>query len=75
VKTEWDASRFANRAKNSRADMNGKVSVADAKLAEYLKGSSFGTLTEPTTILDQYGRIMVWALPGLLHSKRVVSYH
>jgi hypothetical protein len=73
VKTEWDVSRFANRVKNSRVDASGKVSAADAKLNEYFKESSFGSLTEPTIILDMHNRIMVWALPGLLHLKRIVS--
>jgi hypothetical protein len=73
VKTKWDVSRLANRVKNSRVETSGKISAADAKLTEYFEESFFGTLTKPTTILDQYGRIMVWALPGLLHSKRVVS--
>jgi hypothetical protein len=75
VKTEWDVSRFANRVKNSRVDASGKVSAADEKLKEYFKESFFGDLNEPTTILDQYGCVMVWALPGLLHSKRIVSYY
>jgi hypothetical protein len=74
VKTEWDVSRFADRVKNSKVDSSGKVSGTDANLNKYFKESSFGTLTEPTTILDQYGRVMVWALPGLFHSKRIVSY-
>jgi hypothetical protein len=75
VKTEWDVSRLATRVKTSRVDASGKVSTADEKLKKYFKGSSLGILTKPTTILDQYGRVMVWALPGLLHSRRIVSYY
>jgi hypothetical protein len=66
--------RFAERVKNSKVQPDGAVSAADATLNQYFKESFIGTLDEPTTILDQYGRIMTWALPGVLHPKRIVSW-
>jgi hypothetical protein len=34
--------------------------------------SEFEDLREPTTIVDQFGRVVAWGLPGVLHPKRLV---
>jgi hypothetical protein len=71
VQTEWDVERFAEKAKNTKVNESGD-SGADHRLPIYFKEAKFGYLPDPTTILDVHGRVMAWALPGVLHEKRVV---
>jgi hypothetical protein len=71
--TNWDVTRFADRVKNSKVTSDGSVSEADGTLPEYFEQATFGDLTEPATILDMHGRVMVWALPGVMHPNRLVS--
>lgn len=71
--TNWDITRFADRVKNSKVNEDGSESKADEALQDYFEQATFGDLTEPATLLDVGGRVMVWALPGVIHPKRVVS--
>jgi hypothetical protein len=72
VQTEWDVTRFADKVKNTRVREVGEAQ-ADLTLPLYFRQANFGKLATPTTILDMHGRIMVWALPGILHPKRLVN--
>jgi hypothetical protein len=72
VSTKWDVMRYADKVKNSRVAPNGDLSAADANLFNYFLQASLGSITEPTTIVDQHDRVMAWHLPGILHDKRVV---
>ena len=47
--------------------------ISDANLKKYFGETNFGDLNLLTTILDCFGRVMTWALPGVLHPNRVVS--
>jgi hypothetical protein len=58
--------------KNSKVTIDGSISAADESIPEYFEQAAFGDLTEPTTIMDMHGRVMVWALPGVLHPNRLV---
>jgi hypothetical protein len=70
--TEWDVTRFLEHAKLTKVNEAGEEAKADQKLnASYIQ-PNFGELSEPATILDREGKVMVWALPGVLHPNRVV---
>jgi len=71
VQTEWDITRFADKVKNTKVDEI-KESQEDLTLSIYFPQARFGKLTDPATILDLHGKVMVWALPGVLHPKRMV---
>jgi hypothetical protein len=71
VQTEWDITRFADKVKNTKVDEN-KESPADLTLPLHFPQAEFGKLTDPATILDLHGKVMVWALPGVLHPNRIV---
>jgi hypothetical protein len=73
VTTAWDVARFADRVKSTVASENGTVSQTDGRLHVYFEQASFGDIHEPTTIIDKYGRVMLWHLPGCLHPMRLVS--
>jgi hypothetical protein len=70
--TDWDITCFADKVKNPKVAEDGAESKTDLSLHKYFEQMNFGDLTEPTTILDMHGRIMVWALPGMLHPNRLV---
>jgi len=69
--TDWDVTCLADRVKNSRR-LDGDVSIEDASLAKYFKNPELGDFTLPATILDRHGRILVWYLPHIFSSCRVV---
>lgn len=50
----------------------GEEAKADMNLAKYFPKAKFGHLTNPTTIFNKYGKIIVWALPGVLHPNQLV---
>ena len=72
-KTEWDVTRFAERVKNTRPCIDGDNFAEDARLAKFFVNPNFGDVDEPCTMLDRHGRIMVWYLPHIFVSGRVVS--
>ena len=72
VQMEWDVTRFADSVKNTRVHED-KEAEADLRLPLYFRQAEFGKLTTPATILDMHGRVMVWALPGILNPKRLVN--
>ena len=71
AETNWDVERFADKVKNTRVSEDGE-SLEDIKLRLHYEQATFGKLTDPGTILDKHGKIMVWVLPGVLHPKRLV---
>ena len=72
-KTTWDVERYADRVKNSRVRGDGALSAEDRKLSSYFGKLKFGEVDEPTTLIDQYSRILLWHLPDILCKARVVS--
>jgi hypothetical protein len=72
-RTAWDVERLADHVKNSVVHENGMESQADSSTPEYFEQADFGDITDPTTILDMHGRVIVWALPGVMHPNRLVS--
>ncbi|KAH9984522.1 hypothetical protein BJV77DRAFT_1072007 [Russula vinacea] len=74
-KTEWDAVRFADKAKNTKVTKSGREAEADRSLRRHFHAAHFKDLMEPTTILDRHGKVIVWALPGILHPNRLEDYN
>ena len=74
MQTEWDIVRFADHVKNSQVREDGGQSQIDLNLSQYFPQACFGTLHNPTTILDRSGHIAVWYLPDVIHPKRNVSH-
>ncbi|KIK10515.1 hypothetical protein PISMIDRAFT_20326 [Pisolithus microcarpus 441] len=58
--TEWDIDRFAEPARN----------VADK--TKYFPYPWWGHISDPATVLDVHGRVLVWYLPGIMPPARVV---
>ncbi|KAI6011636.1 hypothetical protein EDC04DRAFT_2609807 [Pisolithus marmoratus] len=57
--TEWDVDRFAEPMKN----------VIDE--TKYFPHPQWGHISDPATILDVHGRVLVWYLPGIIPPARV----
>lgn len=70
---DWDVTRLADRVKNTRPRGNGEPAVEDLQLERYFSNPELGDLDEPATIVDQFGRIMVWYLPGIFYASLIVS--
>jgi hypothetical protein len=79
-KTKWNVCRLEERVRNRQVKKAGKEASEeqeseaepDLGLADFFEQANFSDLTEPTTILDCFGRVMVWALPDVLHQNRLV---
>jgi alpha-amylase/alpha-mannosidase (GH57 family) len=72
AQTNWDVERLADRVKNTRPQSENGTSVEDDRLAKYFENPQFGEFTEPATVLDRYGRIILWYLPLIFSRYRVV---
>ncbi|KAI6000232.1 hypothetical protein EDC04DRAFT_2908881 [Pisolithus marmoratus] len=57
--TEWDIDRFAEPMRN----------VADK--TKYFPYPQWGHISDPATVLDVHGRVLVWYLPGIIPPARV----
>ncbi|KAI5996084.1 hypothetical protein EDC04DRAFT_2612857 [Pisolithus marmoratus] len=57
--TEWDIDRFAEPMRN----------VADK--TKYFPYPQWGHISDPVTVLDVHGRVLVWYLPGIIPPARV----
>ncbi|KAI6115546.1 hypothetical protein EV401DRAFT_1889521 [Pisolithus croceorrhizus] len=57
--TEWDIDRFAELKRN----------VEDK--TKYFPYPQWGFISDPATILDVHGRVVVWYLPGIMSPARV----
>jgi hypothetical protein len=65
--------RFADRVKNTRPRPNGEPAIDDLNLEKFFTNPELGDLNEPATIVDIFGRIMVWYLPDILHPSLLVG--
>jgi hypothetical protein len=72
-KVDWDIVRFADRVKNTRPRPDGEPALEDLNLAKYFTNPELGDLDEPSTIVDKFGRIIVWYLPGIFFASLIVS--
>ena len=73
VEVDWDVTQFADRVKNSRPHQDGQPSVEDTNLLKYFRNPELGDLDDPATIIDRFGRIMVWHLPDIFLRPLIVS--
>ena len=64
---------MADCTKNIYPQQDADTAVEDARLAKYFKNPQFGYLSDPGTVLDQHGWIMLWHLPCIYSPLRVVS--
>lgn len=64
--TAWDVTRYVEQFKNKPVQ-NSESDMAIDKV-------ELAPIREPTTFLDQHGRVMAWALPGVLHPNRLVRW-
>ncbi|KAI6017497.1 hypothetical protein EDC04DRAFT_2902585 [Pisolithus marmoratus] len=58
--TEWDIDQFAEPTRN----------VIDK--IKYFPHPQWGHISDPATVLDVHGRVLVWYLPGIIPPARVV---
>jgi hypothetical protein len=72
AQTNWNVERLADRVKNTRPQSENGTSVEDDRLAKYFENPPFGEFTEPATVLDRYGHIILWYLPLIFSRYRVV---
>lgn len=66
VNVRWDADDYVTQC--LRRSIFDGMQAKERKLQEDFPGirSSVRTLTRPTTIVDKFGRILMWCLPDLL---------
>jgi hypothetical protein len=72
----WDVERFASHTRGLKQGEGIEKRANDelVRLSKYFSlPDQQQDWTEPGTILDCHGRIMVWFLPGILSKRRVVS--
>ena len=53
--------------KNTIVRKDGTESETDSRLSLYFSESNFGDIRDPAIIIDNYGRIMIWILPEIIH--------
>jgi len=73
VYVAWDVDRYADMVKHSHVQPNGVESTQHDKLQKYFSMTTLGKISEPATIVDCNGKIMVWYLPDILLPRRIVS--
>lgn len=71
--TKWNVTRYADHVKMTDPKDLAKQELEELRIQKFFKKANFGELSEPATILDRHGRIMAWALPNVLHPKRLVG--
>jgi hypothetical protein len=70
---DWDVTRFADRVKNTRPRDDGQPAAEDLNLEKYCGNPELGDLDELATLIDKFGRIVVWYLPGIFYYSLIVS--
>lgn len=69
----FDIDRLAERVKNPRVKDDQANNLADEHLSKFFSLTSLGIIEDPTTVVDQHGRIILWFLPNIMAPFRVVS--
>jgi hypothetical protein len=72
VQAEWDVERLSDAVKGYRPKSDEAVDASLEDLRQYFSLSEFGSQTEPCTVVDRHGRIIVWHLPDILWQPRLV---
>ena len=68
---DWDVDQFASKVTSGIYSEKNLAKELE-RLGKYFKLPEFGRQTEPSTIVDQHGHILVWHLPDILSIQRVV---
>jgi uncharacterized membrane protein len=71
VYPDFNTNRLTERVKNSVELEDGKVSQSNIQLCRFVKLPDLRLIMDPTTILDQHGRVLVWHLPDILIGRLV----
>jgi hypothetical protein len=77
AKVNWDVERFKDHVKIIRQGegVEDRAREELARIGKYFElPETDKHHEEPQTILDVHGRILVWSLPGILSTRRVVSF-
>jgi len=77
AKVNWDVERFKDQTKIIRQGegVEDRAREELARIGKYFElPETEKHHEEPQTILDVHGRILVWSLPGILSTQRVVSF-
>ncbi|KAG1730926.1 hypothetical protein EDD22DRAFT_852950 [Suillus occidentalis] len=67
---DWDVDRYANAVKCSPVLANGALTQHD-KIRKYFSKTVLGKISQPATIIDCNGKILMWHLPNILSPSRV----
>ncbi|KAI6095543.1 hypothetical protein EDD16DRAFT_1702655 [Pisolithus croceorrhizus] len=59
--TQWDIDRFAEPRPHA------------ADKTKYFQYPQWGHISDPATVLDVHGRVMLWYLPGIIPPERVIA--
>jgi hypothetical protein len=76
VQTDWDVERFISniRELNMAGDHEARIDNELAHLKKKFKiPDGSGYIDEPATVVDKFGCIMLWHLPGIISASRIVS--
>jgi hypothetical protein len=72
VYVRWDAERFADKANLTRFLEENAVMKEMEKLGNYFQLGSLGFQSDPCTLVDIHGRILMWHLPEIMDKLRLV---
>lgn len=70
---DWDVDRYADKVKCSPVLANGAPTQGD-NIHKYFSKTVLGKISEPATIVDCNGKILVWHFPNILSLSHVVSF-
>ena len=73
VKLTYDVDRFADRIKNSQVNNRKQVAKELARLKKHYPPANGGVHKEPMVVVDCCGQILLWYLPEVLITERLVG--
>jgi hypothetical protein len=71
VPIKLDVERFAEMTKASVQDDWDEASASNERLKKYFEMTSIGYIKDPAILVDKFGRILLWYLPGILNHRLV----
>ena len=69
----FDIERYSEHIKNSRLKHNDQVAKELGHLSKFYKHEKGVVHREPMVVMDCHGRILLWYLPEVLSTARLVS--
>jgi len=71
VAMEWDLDRFAQAVKGG--SLQASHQSQQTRLEKLFKMVKLGAVDKPATVVDRHGNIILWYLPNILQTNRVVG--